>query len=133
MAAAKGPQIETTPTEPPGGRPLVVRRSHVSAGGIIRVSEALRAELDLPANSLVEVTFGKRSVAVRLFADEQVPTGEIVLRPQEMQRLGVTEGAQVLLRTYQPALAAMRQSFRGVGSRIEHRVRRLRPRKSTRS
>lgn len=127
MAATKEAELETMPKEEDEGHLFVVRQSHVASGGTVRVNETVSSELGLAPNAMVEVVFGRKSVAVHLYADGQVEPGQIVLRPEDMHRLGVSEGDQVRMKSYTTAYAATRESFRNVGRRIERRLGRTKP------
>lgn len=126
MATAKEAVPEHAPQLGIGGRPLTVRSSDIRPGGAVRIHESVRAELGLASNTLVEVNFGKRTLALRLFADERIGRDEILLREPDMRRLGVAIGEQVEIRPYLPAAVIVREGARDLGRGIE---RKLRPKK----
>ena len=124
MATGKGAELETIATAPSEGRRLTVRQSHIRTGGTTRIHETVRAEMGFDHRALVEVSYGERSVAVHLFADHHVPVDQIVLRRPDMDRLGVPEGEQVVIRPLKRGRAAMRDAFGRFNARLEAGFRR---------
>ena len=97
---------------------MKVQKRAFPSRGRARVHTSLLADLAVEEGAGIEVAAGEKVVKLGAFADSMVAEGVVRMDPEDMKKIGVEEGATVVVRRVAPLMEKLKKDTKSTTDKI---------------
>ena len=100
------------------GIEVKVQKRAFPSRGRARLHTSLLSDLAVEEGASIEIAAGEKVVKLGAFADSMVAEGVVRMDPEDMKKLGVDEGATVMVRRVAPMMEKLKKDTKGATDKI---------------
>jgi hypothetical protein len=100
------------------GIEVKVQKRAFPSKGRARIHTSLLSDLAVEEGGAIEIAAGEKVVKLGAFADSMVAEGVVRMDPEDMKKLGVDEGATVVVRRVTPIMEKLKKDTKGTEEKI---------------
>jgi len=100
------------------GIEVKVQKRAFPSRGRARIHTSLLSDLAVKEGDSIEVAAGEKVVKLGAFADSMVAEGVVRMDPEDMKKIGVEDGATVVVRRVTPLMEKLKKDTKGTTDKI---------------
>jgi len=100
------------------GIEVKVQKRAFPSRGRARIHTSLLADLAVEEGGSIEIAAGEKVVKLGAFADSMVAEGVVRMDPEDMKKIGVEDGATVMVRRVTPMMEKLKKDTKGTTEKI---------------